>query len=140
MMIDSAGYALGLDVTSFISNFSFNLGLYIIPIVASLIFVVYKLKNRLILIKSTLVRNTLELITGETFLYFSLFNFYSLVSFSFLFFTYSSDSSNYWSILAIGVSSAALFISIMVYIFNPKVIGFFRGAFRTDEHDRWKSD
>ncbi len=131
-LTDSQSYVLQFDATSFVSNYNVNLVAYFIPLIMSFFVLLYKLKNKHLPSRNDFAQQLYEVFLGETFFYITVFNLVALVSYSYLYYTLSSDTANFYHNLVLLFAIVFSIFSIFNYFFKPEIMGIFRSAFKTE--------
>jgi hypothetical protein len=86
-MNDSPGYLYNVNSSSLMNNFNINFLLILVPALLSPIFMLYRIKNKHLPVKKDFGKSATEVLIGEMLLFFVVFNFNGLVSYSYLYFS-----------------------------------------------------
>ncbi len=130
-MNQNQSYILGFDSSSFLYNFNFNLAAYSLPLIISFFILLYKLRYKHLPAWRDLAQQLYEVLIGETILYLVIFNLGPLIVYSYLFYTSSPKSIEYYDSAAIALAVAMTLFAFFNFFFKPEIVGMFRSAFKT---------
>jgi hypothetical protein len=125
-------YAVQIETNHFITNFNINLIVYMLPLLGALLFLIYMLKNKHLPSIKEVGRQNYEVLIGESIFYITAFNLNGLVMYSYLFYTYSPYSNDFYSNLAIFFAVVFTIYALFNFFFKSYVVGMFRSAFRSE--------
>lgn len=131
---DSPSYLYGVSAESFIGNFAPNFLLLVAPTLVSPLFMLYRIRNKHLPLRSDFGKEGAEFTIGYILLYFVAFNFYALVAFAYLYFQSPSPQSQ--QVLTFVLLLASVLFTLFSWsnlIVRPEVVGSFRSAFSNDK-------
>ena len=123
---------LDFDPLTFSNNFNFGVLLYIVPLIAILPFIPLKAKCIRKLSMIELGHKWVDLLLGEIYLSFVLFNFQFLMFSIVNYYADERGALDYLSLMFIPLSLTVTVLSFLGLIFKPEIYGNFRTSFRFD--------
>lgn len=99
-----------------------------VPIILSLFFMLYRIKNKHLPVKHDFGRSAAEELIGYTLLYLITFNFYGLFTYAYMYMQ-SKKVDEFWNFTVLGASLLLTIFSWFNLIFRPEAVGSFRSAY-----------